>query len=237
MKTLKNYIVPFLLVSLVVFNSACSGAKTAIGFKKTLKQVDTFTVIPSIINLQGIGVENEIVKDRQLCHKISDSITSTIYSVLNKKYVINVYPEYNELNEGDLFKLRDVIISLDDAGKTLPPLKIEKNVYQAFNHTGSRYVLFTYLEGMYKTDARIKAERGRRIAMTIGSAAIALATLGTVVLVPKGPSSAIMKTFLYDCQAEVVLMYHSSEVLETSLKDQETIRNFVLGGVKRLYYK
>jgi len=235
--TKKKTLILFLFfIAAACFQSSCT-IDRLLGWNDGIGRVDTIVIIPTITNLFPIAHDMEIVNDTLLPQQISDSIMNISAQLLRKKYVMLKTPGKTRLNQAQKSSLIGAIHLSEDKETELRSIKLESNIYEQFNPKKNRHILITYIEGKYKTKKQIKSSTNVGLPANAVVAVALFATFGMVAFLMPKYSTTVMKTILYDTKDDCIAYYHTSRISQDNLWDNETIKNFVYSGCKKLYYR
>jgi hypothetical protein len=209
--------------------------KQVIDFKTVKKEINTLSIFPTLTQIQVINVGDKVTEDSLFSEQVSDSISNCISYLLKDKFSIeNLQNNYPDTTVEKLGKdLSELLYSLDLSDKQLSNVNIPTSITEFAKSSNSRFCIFTFYGGVYKTAEKIKQEERELLKKNI---AISILTLGSVYITSGYNAISAMKTIVYDKETNRVLFYLSNTQLGLSPNSLANVKQFVLMNYKKLYY-
>ncbi|MGV8829875.1 MAG: hypothetical protein ACWA6U_16320 [Breznakibacter sp.] len=203
-------------------------------FKTIKKSIENLAIIPVFVNIKAIDKDKLVINDTIFAKESSDSISNVIYNLLNKKYSIHILKGYSTLSKEYESEFMELFNKLNKSDKYISNIEVPKAIIQRVEKEESRYCVINFLDGVYKTQARIKQEEKELLPTTI---AVAIFSLGNAYVTPSKGNFSVMRTIVFDKTDGKVMFYKYSSELGAHPKNYNTIENYIKGNFKSLYYK
>lgn len=225
----------YVLCLQLFFLSSC-GYKKVVGFNKQLKNVDTLVIVPPILNLECAGAEKgETNYDTLLMNKIDRVFYETYTTLLSEKYHIEKVAHVQaKPDTSTLSLLRTSLRSMEKSKKKLKKIEIDPSLFEQYSSPGSRYFMFSYIEGIYRSKKSVKEVQ--RLAATL-MIATAILSGGRYIINSSFSSNCTLFWFVYDKQEKKVLVYRKSDRCTEDIWQKTTLEQLARRACMKLYYK
>ena len=215
------------------FNSKAQNIKQVENFKKIKKTIDTLAVLPSLVEVIVIDVNDKTFNDTTCETKISKSITKEINNLLTDKYTIISKENQTKYSDGVVSDIEKLLNELQNSKKRISNIEIGDSLLRLTDDK-NRYYTICIFSGVYKTSQRIKHDKREILPKSI---AVGLISLGTISLKPAISQYSIFKTIVFDRESKKVLFYSQAYGNEVHPKNTSMIKDFIMKCYKKIYYK